>query len=717
MSNDGGRRARYDQRVRFAPPTKSDLRGNLPADYRPHKPREPQIFNPGPDLSSIFKQFTYSRHTASHSGSKGEQRSDTLPIMARESEIVRAVKESDIVLIKAETGSGKSTQVPRMIHKAGFNVMILGPRRLPASELASYGAELRQEELGATIGYRHALGASVSPKTAILYETEGYQLVREIHHPTSPSWVVIFDEFHEHTANAELLLGLFKKRAEKNGAPTPKLVIMSATLDEQEISRYLGAVPIITVEGRKHEIHERTAGASIAEDAVACAREGLNPLIFLYGKKVIEQQLEESRQLGTTAKLFPLHSQLPYDAQRLAIQSHPEGKIIGSTTTAQTSLTIPDVKAVIVSGLVRRLTVDNEGVETLLIDTISRDEFQQQIGRTGRTAPGIFINHGPSPSTLRPHAPAEIQNIQLEDTALRLASGGESLQEINRYLLHPVSERQIRQAYTTLHRLGLVGPEGHITALGRRVSHLPVGCRMGKLLVRATDFRDEFGVDIISHAIDLAAVSESEGILSGESRNWRRLVPGNYSSDLLLQTRLFQKVLALPGLQLSSLGVDEVNVQRAKDVQQMLRRRMNVTATPGQGEIGESEKMWLSRAILEAYVDMVFRSNGRNSAGDQTYAPVAGGRPAVLSKDSVVGGAPLIVGSRFNIGYLDHEGTQHILPLVLMATRIDDHAWLDRHTPSVLAGVYKEELARAQQPAHRKKKDRMVSRNPRKRNR
>jgi len=717
MSNDGGRRARYDQRVRFAPPSNTHLRANLPSDHRPRKPREPQIFNPGPDLSSIFKQFTFSRNAASPPPLVENKKSGELPILARESEIVRAIQSSDILIIKAETGSGKSTQVPRMIHKAGFNVMVLGPRRLPASELASYGAEMRREDVGDTIGFRHALSSSVSANTTILYETEGYQLVREIHNPTSSAWVVIFDEFHEHTANAELLLGLFKKRAERDGASIPKIVIMSATLDEEQIRGYLGAVPVITVEGRRHEIQEREAGASIAEDAVACAREGRNPLIFLHGKKAIEQQLEEIRQLGTTATLLPLHSQLPYHDQKLALQAHPEGKIVGSTNTAQTSLTIPDVGAVIVSGLVRRLTVDNEGIDTLIIDEISQDEFRQQIGRTARTGPGIFINHARPSADLKPHAPAEIQNMRLEDVVLRLASGGESLREINRYLLHPVSEKQMRQAYATLHRLGLVGPEGHITALGRRVSNLPIGSRMGKMLVRAIDFQNEHHVNIVSHAIDLAAVSESEGILSGGSRNWRRLVPGNHSSDLLMQARLFQKVLSLPALQLSGIGIDEVNVQRAKDVREMLQRRMKITASETRTEINESEKMWLSRAIIEAHIDQVFRSSGRNSSGDQTYTPILGGRPAILSKDSVVGGAPLIVGSRFNIGYLDQEGTQRILPLLLMASRVDDYGWLDRHTPSVLASSYKDGLARAQYSPASKKKDRMVSRDPRKRNR
>jgi hypothetical protein len=240
---------------------------------------------------------------------------------------------------------------------------------------------------------------------------------------------------------------------------------------------------------------------------------------------------------------------------------------------------------------------------------------------------------------------------------------------------------------------------------------------MGKMLARAIDFQNEHHVDIVSHAIDIAAVSESEGILSGGSRNWRRLVPGNHSSDLLMQTRLFQKVINLPTLQLSAIGIDEVNVQRAKDVREMLQRRMKITGSETRTEINESEKMWLSRAIIEAHIDQVFRSSGRNSSGDQTYTPILGGRPAILSKDSVVGGAPLIVGSRFNIGYLDQEGTQRILPLLLMASRVDDYGWLDRHTPSVLASSYKDGLARAQYSPASKKKDRMVSRDPRKRNR
>lgn len=726
MSNEGGGRAYVARVTRFQPPDPHQLRqAKMPQrGSKPHFDRN-HPFNAGPDVSSILKRFSFSPFRPQPAPLKNDKAPTELPIFKKKDEILRAVRLSQVTVIEAPTGSGKSTMVPKFLHDAGMNVTILGPRRLPASELATFGAEMRDEELGQTIGYRHALSSAASKDTKILYSTEGYQLVREMHEPTPADHVVIFDEFHEHTANAEILLGIFKKRMVQ-GLEIPKLVIMSATLDSQKVSDYFGSVPVVKVEGRRFPVTQQAQGASIAEDAVEFAKKGMNPLGFFYGKKEIEERLEEIRTIGTDAKLLPLHSQLPYEQQKLALLAHPEGKIVLATNTAQTSLTIPDSRAVLLSGLVRRLIVDTEGVQSLIIDEISQDEFWQQVGRVGRTAPGVFVSYAKPVHELKRHAPAEIQNMLLSTLVLRLAAGGEDLRELNRHLYHQVKEKNLVQAYTTLHRLGLCGPEGHVTNLGRRVSQLPVGARIGKMVIKAMDYGEQHGVDILSHAIDIAAVFESEGILAGKGRNWRRLAPGEHSSDLLVQMRVFQRALHLPTEQLSMLGIDEVNLYRARDIRAMLRRRLklpaeeprpapqSVSATeeqsdnqdwrPGQSkatvarDLDDKQKTWLSRAIIEAWVDSVFQCVSRNETGDYVYKPLTGGKSAILSKDSIIGGSGLIVADRFNIGYLDDNGLQRILNLALFATRVDDLEWLENHLPPQLAAEYKDGISRARRP-------------------
>jgi HrpA-like RNA helicase len=724
MSNHGGGRAHFDRVVRYRPPnpnTKPNL--SLPARPRKHSLSHNYPFNPGQDLSTILKRFGAPSSRIAPPPLKNDKTPQELPVFKKKDEIVKTVLASPVTIIQAETGSGKTTLVPQFLQEAGLKVTILGPRRLPASEVARFGAKMRNEELGDSIGFRHALDKAVSDKTQIVYATEGYELARQLHNPMSPDEVLIFDEFHERTANAQLLLAHLRMR-EADGFPIPKIIIMSATLDSKRVSDYFGDVPVIKVEGRRFEVKELPKGKSAEADAVRFLNEGINPLSFHYGARDIEEYIKAVRQHAPEgASIYPLHSKLPREQQREAIEPK-KNKAVAATNTAQTSVTLDGMGAVIVKGQIRRLVLDGEGIPSLIIDDISQDEYTQQIGRVGRTGPGVFVSHTKPFNELKPHAPSEIQSIPLETLILRLEAGGIGFKKVNRFLFDHVKENNIELGYSTLHNLGLAGPERHITNLGRRVAQLPVDARMGKLIVKALDYQKEHGAEILDDAIRIAAIVEAEGILTGE-KNWNRLAPGERSSDLKKQSIVYHRALGLTPEQREVYGIDEINFLRASDIETMIRRRMGLSdKAPSYVPVSGNEtpeetqkrtarealcKKWLSRTIIEAYADSVFRFIRRNEAGDYLYKPLIGEHIAVLQKESVVGGEKLITGSRLNIGYLDGNGVQKIQPLLLNAHRIDDLEWLEHKTPGHLAWGYKDGISLALRPSQKKQKG-MISR-------
>ena len=727
MSNFGGGRARFDQKVRFRAPNPTQ---KLLTPPRPPKHSLPKnyLFSPGHDLATILKRFGGPTiQPAAQAPLRKDKAPHDLPIYKHKAEIIRCAHEAPKVLLIAETGSGKTTTAPAFINGEGFKVTVLGPRRLPASELAAFGAKTRNEYVGESIGFAHSLERQVSKKSEIVYATEGYELARQLHNPLSDDHVLIFDEFHERTANAIVLLGFYKMR-EAQGFPIPKIWIMTATPNKDQLVKYLDNPAVISVEGRKYTITEVERGASPSADAVRFLQQGINPLSFHYGVKDINNHIDEVRKDAPHGSaVFPLHSKMPRDQQREAIEPRPN-KAVAATNTAQTSLTLEGMGAVIITGKIRRLVLDNEGVRSLIIDDITQDEYRQQMGRVGRTQNGFVVSHGKPFSDLKPHAPSEIQNMPLETLILRLAAAPTpiSFAEIKQYLIDQPEPEHIKLGEKVLRNLGLFGPKGHITELGRRVAQLPVGARMGKLLIKAADYQKEHKVEILDDAIRIAAVVEAGGILSGESKQWDRLAGNEKSSDLIRQASLFQRVLHIPAEQRQAVGIDEVNFQRARDIERMLRRRLGLPEeTPVSAPQREEQKpstrvernylakplpCWLSRAIIDAHVDSVFRlvrKNGldKNNEGNYLYKPLNGNHLAVLQKESVVGGAELIVGSRFNIGYIGDDGTKKILALLLNAHEVDDDLeWLEMATPPHLAEEQKDGISQAFRKPRKKHK-------------
>jgi HrpA-like RNA helicase len=598
-----------------------------------------------------------------------------LPVTKFKDQILQAVAMHPAVIIVAETGSGKTTEGTRILHEAGYDVTSTQPRRLPSSACASYLAWLFGEPLGETVGFCHAFDRIEGPKTRIRFVTDGYELVKSLVDPDHERHVLVLDELHEWNKHQEALLA-WAVKAQSEGKPF-KLVIMSATLEAERLSKYLGGAPIINIPGRVFPIEDREAGNSIIDDAAALAREGRNTLIFVPGKREIQMTIAALEDAGVDAEIVPLHGQLPPSEQELAFRHYDRPKIVVCTNVAQTSVTIDDIDAVIDSGLERRIEVV-DGVETLDIHLISLACSNQRRGRAGRTREGIYIWHGEVPrSALAAYPTPEIQRLPLDQTDLRFACAGINMEALT--FFHQPPRESIKEARRKHKALGLRSPSLIVTPLGRAVASLPLDTHTAATLIHASLYEDEVP-GILRHMISIAAISQVNGITVLGSQAWRKFCPSECDSDLFAQLAAFRAAHGLSEYDFEHSGIKLRDFNRAREVEAMLLRRLKVE--PGESPelndfSGEHRKVALE-SIWAGMVDKLHRrvTDGYTD-GDQTRT---------LSKDSVVKERPWLVGKTINIGIGGDMTTDtEIVPLLTLATAIDPK-WHDSHAPEWVKG-------------------------------
>ncbi|MGH2930591.1 MAG: helicase-related protein, partial [Solirubrobacteraceae bacterium] len=328
-----------------------------------------------------------------------------------EAAAVAGLREGGRLIVRAPTGSGKSTQVPQILLRHGLlgesgQAVVLQPRRIAARLLARRVAEEVGTPLGDTVGYQIRLESRVSDRTRIRFVTEGILLRQMSFDPALRGIAaVVFDEFHERHLYGDISLAR-ARQIQRTTRPDLKIVVMSATLETGRLGEYLAPCAVLRSEGRSFPVRveylakpadfEREAVWEIA--ARACERVAGETsgdlLVFLPGAYEIlrtVRELEGSRALRGFV-VFPLHGELPADAQDRAVARYDARKIIVSTNVAETSLTIDGVTAVIDSGLARVARFDpHRGINTLLVEKISAASADQRAGRAGRTAPGVCV--------------------------------------------------------------------------------------------------------------------------------------------------------------------------------------------------------------------------------------------------------------------------------------------------------------------------------------
>lgn len=445
-------------------------------------------------------------------------------------DVIPALKEAfaqhaNAVLV-AEPGAGKTTRVPLALIDEpwlkGRKIMMLEPRRLAARAAAQRMAESLDEAVGQRVGYRVRLERKVSNDTRIEVVTEGILTRRLQQEPElADTGLLIFDEFHERSLDGDfgLALALDVQRGLRENL---KILVMSATLDTERLTRHLDGAPLITAQGRVFPVStrhlDRAQRQTLSSDAVKAIRIALaetadSILVFLPGEGEIRrtETLLLDQSLPPTTDVRPLYGAMTLADQMLAIRPSPAGrrKIVLATTIAETSLTIEGIGAVIDTGYKRVPRFDPaSGMTALDTVRVSQASAEQRRGRAGRTGPGICYRLWPEPETkaLVPHDDPEIRIADLAPLVLDMAAWGVTVANGLPWLEEP-PRGTFAQAQDLLQRLEALDGNRSITAHGRAMARLPLHPRLAHMAVRATEM-NAGGI-----AADVAAlIAERDGL-------------------------------------------------------------------------------------------------------------------------------------------------------------------------------------------------------------
>jgi len=609
-------------------------------------------------------------------GSNGAQ----LPVIGFEKQILETVKGSAVTIITAETGAGKSTQVPQFLANAGYRVVVTQPRRLAARALAQRVAQEMGTRLGDRVGFRTAEERSDSAATEVLFVTDGLQLVRELagQGGTGRKTVLVLDEVHEWNMNIEVLIAWVKSRI--NAGDDLRCVLMSATLDADRLASFYNGAPVISVPGRLFPVEKKSAAArDLVAEAVSLAKQGRNVLVFQPGKREIADTVGQiERELGEKALVLPLHGELEPSEQQRCFAPPPAGKVkvIVSTNVAQTSVTIPDIDAVIDSGIERRVELA-DGIEGLYLKPISQADCSQRAGRAGRTKAGVYVLCSETGMTDRqPYPTAEIMRSRLDQMVLRLAVQGFDATKLE--FFHQPDKDTLVDARRALVALGAMSSEANVTKIGRRMARFSVSCEYARMLIEA----ERHGV--VEQVATIAGCLEA-GDIRGREGQWRSLTQES-KSDLLATLDVFEKGKEMKGRNgqskaeaLREAGIFVKDFFRADELRRKLldATRSEVRSDSTKFASKEEERQAILKACIAGMVDHLYRSQ---------YGRYINGSPVEreLARESVVRGGPeWLVGLPKDIQIKDRRGRLMTLRLVSMATAVDP-TWLAEVAPQLV---------------------------------
>lgn len=412
---------------------------------------------------------------------------DSLPIDALKMAFGEALQAGHVV-VNAATGSGKSTRLPVWAMAQG-PVLVVEPRRLAATSLATYVAGQCGTEPGESVGYAVRLDARYRGDSRIIYVTPGIALRWLAEDGLARFTTIILDEFHERRWDTDLLLALLRDRA------AHRLVLTSATIEASRLAEYLGAERLSS-DGRLHPVEVRYLAEEPRtmpsrrglEDAVAGAVDRAltetdgDILVFLPGRGEIEAC--RTRLKDCRAAVVALHASAPLAEQRQALNAGEGRRVVLATNVAETSLTVPGVTAVIDSGLERR-TGRRNGRTVLSLEAVAVSSADQRRGRAGRLQPGLCLRLWGHAAPLAEAAPPEVQREDLTDLVLAAGCAGRPVSALT--FPDALPEQALKQARDLLGRIGALDDEGRATERGRQLFALPVDPVMAHLVVAMPD--------------------------------------------------------------------------------------------------------------------------------------------------------------------------------------------------------------------------------------
>ncbi len=609
-----------------------------------------------------------------------------LPIFDLEQQIVAELKSRSRLIIQAPTGSGKSTQVPQILLDHGLlgdgQVVILQPRRLAARLLAARVASERKCRLGDEVGYQIRFENITSRRTRIRFVTEGILLRQLVQDPELRGIsAILFDEFHERHLYGDITLAR-ALQLQATSRPDLRLAVMSATLDAGLLEKYLAPCSLLTSAGRAFPVEIEYLPKPVGGDGypiwdlaadelerLASQTEG-DVLLFMPGKYEIGRTIAAIRASRVSDRfvVLPLHGELPPAEQDAALAHYQKRRAIVSTNVAETSLTIDGVQVVIDSGLARLARFDpRRGINTLLVEKISRASSDQRAGRAGRTAPGRCLRLWTEREHLDRAAQElpEVKRLDLAEVVLTLKASG--IDEIASFCwLEPPEPQALARAEQLLADLGAISSSG-ITELGRRMLAFPVHPRYARMLLAAHEYRCVPAIALI------AALTQGRNLMrrleGKQAREDRDDVLGEESdSDFFILMRAFRYAenSRFDGQRCSRLGI---NAGAAREAAQLSEQFLAIARDEGldlQG--GDAKPGAIQRCVLAGFPDQVAV---RLDAGTLRCALVHA-RRGVLARESAVHDTRLLVASEIR----EIEGNDKERQVLLtMATKIEEE-WL-----------------------------------------
>ena len=478
-----------------------------------------------------------------------------LPIDAVVPEIVALVRERRALVLTAAPGAGKTTRVPPALAEDG-PVIVLQPRRVAARSIARRIASERGWTLGNEVGWQVRFERQFGPDTRVLLATEGILTARLQQDPLLSAFrTVVLDEFHERSIHADL--GLALARQAWLARDDLRIVVMSATMDADAVASYLDGCPTITVASRPHPLSieytpELGLGGAVQR---GLARAEGHVLCFLAGAGEIRRAEAEIAPLAAaqSVQVVPLHGGLPADAQDEALKETSRRRVILATNIAETSLTVPGVRAVVDSGLHKVARYDPaRAIDSLEIERIPQNSAGQRAGRAGRVAAGAVWRLWNATDRLRPRAQAEIHRIDLAAVVLAVLSWGGDPYSLGWF--EAPARHSLDAAFELLRGLGAVSGSS-ITRTGTSMLRLPLHPRLARILLAAEGAEEA--------ALACAVLSERHfaSAATHSSSNDLQTIVENRPALPVHITRVAKQLSSLAGGRPSSL--DERGLRRA----------------------------------------------------------------------------------------------------------------------------------------------------------
>jgi HrpA-like RNA helicase len=595
-----------------------------------------------------------------------------LPIFQFKNVIVNAVNENPVTIVTAETGSGKSTQVCQYLYEEGYDVVVTEPRRLAAVSLAKRVKYEMNADNG-TVAYKTAFESTETQDTRILFCTDGLQLVRSLtrSRKSARPQVLILDEVHEWNLNQETLVA-WVKLCLNEGWDT-KVVIMSATLECDELQSFFnGSTPIIRASGSLFPVsYEHRYDYKFVDSIVELVREGKNVLAFVAGKKEIADTIEELTEERITAVILPLHGELTIEEQQKCFDSYSQPKVIVSTNVAQTSVTVPDIDAVVDLGNERRVEC-HDGIQGIFLNDISQADCIQRKGRAGRTKEGTYILCSDKGLEKRVEfSTPEIQRSILDQVVLRLSAVGIDSRKLE--FFHQPGDNQLALAHEVLENLGAL-EDNEITELGKKMARLPLSARNSRMLCAA----EEYGV--VDEIITISAILEVGSLLAHVSQACYSDFTNERGSDLLAELDVWEVIKTGNFRFAKDFRDKNLSIKSYKRIEELREKlEFTVSQTMELGSTGDREA--IKKVCVLGMMDSLYFKSGWEEYTD-------GKGEFKLDRKSVCSNSRWIVGIPHTIEFQDKRwsGMTRKMTIINQATAVDIESLMEQSPHLVESG-------------------------------